>query len=89
MEQTDHRINREIYNINKNVINKARKCDQNYSCLQGDDVCMCKVDDCANSSVLFVSPLKKDTFCPYLMSFGNALICKCPVRLEIYKNHRG
>ena len=75
------------YKISSDVENETN-CRDNFSCLSGDDTCFCEYERYieGDSGVLFIKPKYED--CDYKMSFGDSIICNCPARKEIYKNHK-
>jgi hypothetical protein len=69
--------------INKETIDKTKKCLSDFSCLNGTDDCLCTVESTIANLGLLVMPGKYHK-CLYKMSFGNGFICLCPVRYEIF-----
>jgi len=72
------------YSVRRELIEKARKCRLNFTCLGGNGSCLCRVEDCVNGSIHFITPADPDSFCDYLTPFGYSYTCTCPVRKEIY-----
>lgn len=77
------------YSIDREIIEKTRKCSRDFSCLENNPECMCSVEHTAgiNKNILFISPSDTNDHCDYQMKFGNTFVCSCPTRLEIYKNY--
>jgi len=73
--------------ICSDILKETTKCTHNFICLNNpqENIC-CKVKDCINSKVHFVESTTNNT-CPYIMSFGYAYICNCPVRKEIFNKY--
>jgi hypothetical protein len=75
------------YTINSDILNEA-KCRDDFSCLSGDDTCLCEVEKYieGDSGVLFIKP--RDEYCHNEMSYGHKSFCNCPARKEIYINYK-
>jgi len=79
------------FKVSEESIQMASSCQDNYSCLDDEERCLCPVRDAVESTkstVIFLDTPKK---CPagYNVSFGiNYHFCTCPVRLEIWKRYR-
>ena len=74
-----------LYDINKEIIAKADKCDKNYACLYEPDGLSCTILSCLNGKIHFVNKLER--MCPYHLEFGYSHLCGCPVRKEIYDKY--
>jgi len=74
--------------INENIVKKAEKCRSNFSCLSGENDCLCEVEDHAGENIHFITPRTGAHKCNYKMGFGFSYICKCPVRKEVYNLYR-
>ena len=76
------------YQIDKDILNNTTNCSDDFSCLSGNDTCLCEVDKYIESedSVLFIKPMYE--YCKNELSFGNSFFCICPIRKEIYKNYK-
>ena len=75
-----------IYEINKEILDKAAKCPHNYRFLRDDDFEICPVVDYAAHKILFVDA-KSNIVCPYKLPFADSCICHCPVKTEIYRKY--
>jgi len=66
---------------------KTKECHKNFECLLCDkQTCLkMKVDRYLSGNVLFINCTDKQ--CHYNMSFGNAVICNCPTRKEIFNRY--
>jgi hypothetical protein len=81
--------------ISDEVINKAIGCHANLSCLNDKDnpecsnrFAMCPVEIKIGNGMVFVN-FNHDIFCSYNMPFGdNQIICRCPVRYDIYERYK-
>jgi len=71
--------------IQKKILEETVNCQKNFSCLKDPKNC-CEVTNCINKSVHFVAYSSKE-YCGYRMTFGDADICNCPTRKEIYKEY--
>ncbi len=89
-EKTDCVINskKQIYQISQEVLDKTFVCKKNMRCLY-DKECLCKVVNSVSDKLIFVvcdEQCRKT--CNYYLSFGNANLCECPTRLEIYRKYK-
>lgn len=78
---------------NYTVSEKAKKstilCTQNFSCLNNGDWCSCSMQNYLNDNFLNIKDMRGNKYCSYLISYGHSSrFCCCPVRCEIYKNHK-
>lgn len=73
-----------MFEIQKETMLSATRCDKNFNCI--DCSPSCKVESFVGNSVIFVSKLERR--CNYYQEFGYGCVCKCPVRLEIYKKYK-
>ncbi len=63
------------------------KCDKDFSCLKEETRHeMCKVDRCLDSKICFLKDAKNKT-CINKLNYGDAHICDCPVRVELYEKY--
>jgi hypothetical protein len=73
--------------IDEKVIKKTTKCESGFACLSGDEKCLLNIEDTIQDSVCYVSCKQQE--CPYWVSHGfMGAVCSCPVRLEIYRQHK-
>ena len=77
------------YHVDSAVLDMTTECSKGFSCLSGDDSCMCKVDKYigGDEGVLFIVQNGHMNYCDYNMSFGSAYVCNCPTRRWIYNNY--
>ena len=64
----------------------AEKCRLDYSCLNDNNYKPCTITDCVNDRVIFVN--MKKCACSYSLNYGNATVCLCPVRKELYQKYK-
>jgi len=76
-----------IMEIDDKIIKAAVNCKRCFACLAGGGKMNCKVESSIRNELLFVKCLTKDP-CNYKSSFGNKNICKCPVRIEIFRKYK-
>ena len=74
-----------MYEVDKTIIEKATRCDKNYSCLSEENLPSCKVASCVGCKIHFIEKLERD--CEYYQEFGFSFICNCPVRIELYNKY--
>ncbi len=75
-----------VYKLEENVLNETIKCNDNFSCLNGDKNCLCEVDSSIDNKILFIKSNNKT--CSYKASFGYSYYCHCPTRKEIYRRYK-
>ena len=71
--------------VNRELLQATTRCAKGFACLNGDESCLCHVADCVLGDVIFVEI--KNQFCPYILHFGDKIICACPVRKDIYNKY--
>jgi len=76
------------FKISNDTIRNTTKCKGNFSCLEGNEECLCSIDDCSDGTIHFVTPGSNDLHCDYKTPFGYSFTCTCPVRKEIYNIYR-
>ena len=74
------------YTVSEETITETKKCKKGFSCLPGQREDLCQVESCINGKVHFIKCLDKDP-CPYQDTFGDGVICHCPIRKELYNKH--
>ena len=73
--------------VDKAVLKKTTRCHCDFSCLSGDDTCMCEVSEQTGLTSIKVMP-NPDRSCAYLLRFNKSHYCVCPTRRELYKQHK-
>jgi hypothetical protein len=73
--------------VDKKILALATKCQHHHICQAVGGKPHCAISETVNGSVFF-TPCRHPVGCPYQCSFGSSFMCTCPVRQEIYKNHR-
>ena len=76
-----------IIKINASTINKTTKCKKDFSCLSEKRKELCKVKHSVANEVHFIECLDTES-CSYMLSFGDSIICTCPVRKAIYNQYK-
>ena len=76
-----------MFDVSDEAKQVTTECKHGFSCLEGNRECLCDVENCAGTEVLFVKYLNKG-HCIYEQSFGYSCMCTCPVRKELYKKHK-
>ena len=67
---------------------KATKhCRKKFACLGEGGKPLCEVGDCINNAIYFLKRLN-ETGCYNARSFGSEHHCTCPVRKELFDEHR-
>ncbi len=75
-----------MYIIDKEIIEKATKCDRNFECLTEGVKPSCFIEYTVENKVFFLKKLNR--FCSYCSSFGYKNYCSCPVRQAIYLKYK-
>jgi hypothetical protein len=70
------------YKIDFYISNKTTKCRQKFSCLTGNNECLCEVVENINGRVVAINPIN-ERYCIYKIPFANSFVCTCPTRVEI------
>jgi len=73
-----------MFEIEERIKLETNKCDRNFKCLDNNP--SCRVESCVGNSIVFLEKLERH--CNYYQEFGFSYVCKCPVRLEIYKKYK-
>lgn len=72
--------------IDKKILSETINCKRHFECLinENSKCFKMKVNKSINDSVIFI-----DCFgsCNYKVNYGNARICVCPTRKEIFKKY--
>ena len=80
--------------ISDEVIKRTTKCHSNFACLNdeeypkcSDGLAVCEIENHIAQNLLFVN-FENNCSCNYSTPFGaGKIICKCPVRYEIYQRY--
>ena len=72
--------------IDEKTVNETLYCEKNFACMKNDKHVCCKVVNCINKKVHFISSFDNNN-CNYKMSFGTAYFCICPVRKKIFNRY--
>ena len=70
--------------IDEDTLKKTTECEKNFSCLSGENECLCEAVVSSGNRFLFIDP-KSNISCNHCMPFGNYFLCDCPTRNEIYR----
>ena len=81
------RILNMIIKISDLTIKETIKCKKDFSCLDEKRKELCKVNHNVGNEVHFIECLDTES-CSYMLSFGDSIICTCPVRKEIYNQYK-
>ena len=72
--------------VDKKTVNETLHCEKNFACIKIDKHVCCKVENCINKEVHFITSIDNNN-CNYKISFGNSYFCTCPVRKEIFNKY--
>ncbi|RLD47679.1 MAG: hypothetical protein DRI94_13655 [Bacteroidetes bacterium] len=74
------------FEIDSDIINKTH-CDKDFICLKEEaEDNICKINKCFDDKFCSISKAKFEN-CINCFSFGYSRMCKCPVRIEIFKKY--
>ena len=69
------------------VKDKTTKCERDFTCLTGDNSCLCEVIEGGSLATVKIQS-KPDPPCPYCFSLNTFHYCLCPTRNELYKQYK-
>ena len=69
------------------ILKQTADCRLDFQCLSGKHKIHCKVSRMVGGSTFFVKCRSLET-CNYQKRFGEAFVCTCPTRIEIYKRYK-
>ena len=75
------------YDVSPEILQKSGECPHSHRCLSAPETTVCKAEYLLADQNLFVKE-KEGRKCDKFLAYGVAGICKCPVRVELYKRHR-
>ena len=87
-----------VLNVSVEIRGQSTHCHRDLGCLRKgggqqdgkngrENVSHCKIERYVNDDLLFVTP-EKDTNCAHLLSYGYSYLCRCRVRVELFKKHK-
>jgi hypothetical protein len=74
------------YHVSRDAVEAAAACTKGFSCLNGSGGHLCPVEYSVDGKVHFITCLN-DARCSMQQTFGNRLLCGCPVRKELYNRY--
>jgi hypothetical protein len=77
------------YEIDTHVLNMTTDCSDYFSCLSGEDTCLCEVEKIigSNGGLLYIKHNSNIKSCKYELFYGDSFICNCPTRREMYRKY--
>jgi len=75
------------YQISDETISRTTECPHNFQCLRNGFQNMCSIDRRLGDNGLMIKEKMINTYCPYMMPFGEAYICNCPTRIDLFENY--
>jgi hypothetical protein len=70
------------------ILDQATGCEYQFACLEGDPNELCEVDFFTADNFVFLrSSTREPSSCKYWFEFGESGICKCPVRVELFRRY--
>jgi hypothetical protein len=80
-------MEKEKYEVSEEIKKRSGECPHSHRCLTDLANTVCKAEYLLAEQNLFVKEKEKRD-CDKYLSFGIAGICRCPVRVELYKRYR-
>jgi hypothetical protein len=80
-------MEKEKYEVNEEIKKKAGECAHGFRCLTDPKSIVCNAEYLLADQNLFVKE-KNGRNCDRYLSYGIAGICRCPVRVELYRRYR-
>lgn len=80
--------------IREEILDQADLCVRDRACLEGEENFCCRVTDVVKGTddtylhIECLEGMNCPIVCPYCDSFGGAMTCFCPARMEIYRRYR-
>ena len=75
------------FRVCKEIILLSSKCPHNFQCLNSENPKLCKGYKYVKRNMVFIHNSKGND-CPYLLTFGELHVCKCPTRCEIFNEYK-
>ena len=72
--------------ISQETRNRTTKCLKEFQCLTDPSHAICPATRALEGDGVFIK-WQGEVNCPYKMLFGQAFICNCPTRRELYLLH--
>ena len=74
--------------IDKDILTSTERCESDYGCLINENhKCFTfTTDPSAGGGIIFTNC--SISSCDYRIAFGDAVVCSCPVRNEIYSKYK-
>jgi hypothetical protein len=79
------------YEVNAHSLHMTTECRDNFSCLSGEDRCLCEVNKhiVNNGGSIFIIPNNEMRDCNYMLPYAfSSFICNCPVREALYIKYK-
>ena len=73
--------------VEEYILQATNKCKNNFSCLDGNKECVCKIIHSNNNHTVQIED-KPVSACNYILSIGPKMYCLCPVRNDLYNRHK-
>ncbi len=76
-----------MFELSDSARDKVNKCGEDFSCLSGRQGPVCAPEFILSDEILFVKKARERS-CDYFVAFGNSGICRCPARIELFKQYK-
>lgn len=75
--------------VSTETLDQTTECEYEFACLEGDPNELCEVEFFAADNFVFLRPSTGEpSSCKYWFEFGDSGICKCPVRVELFRRYK-
>jgi len=75
------------YVVDRITLRITTKCNKDFICQTDKPNNLCKIEVRKFNFVISIHCLEKAA-CNYKISIGNAIVCGCPARAELYKKYK-
>lgn len=75
------------FTVSQESKDKASRCPFDFQCLSDEKFPICSVGKEINDYGFFIKDTVRTGNCSHRISYGFAHICRCPVRMEIFKKY--
>gem|GEM_PF-1515868 len=77
-----------LHQVSDEAISSTSKCTSNYACLNDSEWKLCRGNYHIKTVGIYTLESFGSHICRYNDYFGYFIICKCPIRIELFNKHR-
>lgn len=71
--------------VSTEILDRTTDCDYEFACLDGNPLELCEADFITEDNLVFLKSSPGKPSCNYWSGFGESGICRCPVRVELFR----